>query len=149
MSLPEVAIAILYQRGQFLMQLRDNIPNIVHPGQWGFFGGHIEVGETPEVALVRELAEEIGYVVETDFEKVGAFATEQVIRHVFAVPLIPNVSQLQLNEGWDLALVSPEAIAVGEQYSAAAQGAIPLIPIHQKFLLDFIQQSALDWRNLP
>lgn len=149
MSRPEVAIAILYQRGQFLMQLRDDIPNIVNPGKWGFFGGHIEAGETPEVALVREVEEEIGYVIETAFEKVGAFATEQVIRHVFAVPLIPEVSQLQLKEGWDLALVSPEAIAAGAQYSTAAQQIIPLIPTHQKFLLDFIHQSALDWRNTP
>ncbi len=57
----QVAIAILYRENRFLMQLRDNDPRIVHPGCWGFFGGHIEPGESPEVAVVREVIEEIGY----------------------------------------------------------------------------------------
>lgn len=58
-----VAIAILSQDGQVLMQLRDNIPNIIYPGYWGFFGGHLEPGETPMEALKREIQEEINYAV--------------------------------------------------------------------------------------
>ncbi|NMG61182.1 NUDIX hydrolase, partial [Geitlerinema sp. P-1104] len=38
----EVAIAILHQNGRYLMQLRDDIPTIVYPGQWTFFGGTVE-----------------------------------------------------------------------------------------------------------
>lgn len=58
-----VAIAILYRDNKFLMQLRDNIPTIVYPGYWAFFGGHIEPGETPEVAVRREVLEEINYTL--------------------------------------------------------------------------------------
>ena len=32
-QLVDVAIAILYLDNRFLMQLRDNIPNIIYPGQ--------------------------------------------------------------------------------------------------------------------
>jgi hypothetical protein len=45
-DLPQVAIAILYRQDQFLLQLRDNIPNIAYPGHWGFFGGHLDPGTT-------------------------------------------------------------------------------------------------------
>ncbi|MEB3314276.1 MAG: NUDIX domain-containing protein, partial [Cyanobacteriota bacterium] len=41
---PEVAVAILYQSNQVLLQLRDDHPGIIYPGQWGFFGGHLEPG---------------------------------------------------------------------------------------------------------
>jgi 8-oxo-dGTP diphosphatase len=38
---------------------REWIPNV-----WDFPGGHIEVSETPQHALVRELREELGVVIE-------------------------------------------------------------------------------------
>ena len=57
----EVALAMLQRDGRWLMQLRDEIPNIVAPGCWGLFGGHLDPGETPEQALRRELLEEISW----------------------------------------------------------------------------------------
>ena len=59
----EVALAILTYEDKFLMQLRDNIPTILYPGVWGLFGGHMEAGETPEIAVEREVLEEIGYQI--------------------------------------------------------------------------------------
>ena len=35
-----------------------------HPGQWALPGGRIDAGETPESAALRELAEEVGLVVD-------------------------------------------------------------------------------------
>jgi 8-oxo-dGTP pyrophosphatase MutT (NUDIX family) len=51
--------AFIYQNGRFLLQHRDNIPGIFHPGHWGLFGGSIDIGETPKQCLVRELVEEL------------------------------------------------------------------------------------------
>ena len=54
-----VALAMLERQGRWLLQLRDDIEGIVHPGTWALFGGHLEAGESPEIALRRELLEEI------------------------------------------------------------------------------------------
>nr|WP_228383162.1 hypothetical protein [Synechococcus elongatus] len=43
---PEVALAVVTQGRQYLLQLRDDLDWILYPGQWGLFGGHIEPGET-------------------------------------------------------------------------------------------------------
>jgi 8-oxo-dGTP diphosphatase len=141
---PEVAIAILYDpdRGDRLfMQLRDNIPNILYPGYWGLFGGHIEAGETPEVALVRELQEEIGYQV-TSYRKFGVFADEIAVRHVYAVPLV-GAEGLTLNEGWDMGWVTQAELESGERYSANAQQKRPIGPIHQRILLSFLPKKCV------
>jgi 8-oxo-dGTP pyrophosphatase MutT (NUDIX family) len=56
------SLLLVDQAGRYLMQLRDDIPGILYPGCWGLFGGGIEPGETAEVAMRRELEEEIGFV---------------------------------------------------------------------------------------
>lgn len=146
-----VAIAILYRHGQFLMQLRDHIPGILYPGHWGLFGGHIEAGETPEIAVKRELLEEIGYIPPvvtkfgcySDIAATAILADPQAIRHVFHAALTVEVDQLVLNEGWDLGLLTPEQIIQGECYSSKAGTTQPLGTPHQKILLDFINQTSL------
>lgn len=134
---PVVAIAILYQGDRFLMQLRDNIPGIAYPGCWGLFGGHLEAGETSEVAMQRELLEEIGYQPPslTEFD---CYADERAVRHVYHAPLTVTLTELQLNEGWDMELLTADQIRSGDCYSSRAKQVRPLGSPHQKILLDFI-----------
>ncbi|WP_414527640.1 NUDIX hydrolase [Nodularia chucula] len=132
-----VAIAILYQEDKFLMQLRDNIPGILYPGYWGLFGGHLETGETPEIAVHREVQEEIGYTL-TEFFQFACYADDTVVRHVFHAPLLVELNQLNLNEGWDMGLLTSEDIRQGKCYSPIANEIRPLGAIHQTIILDFM-----------
>ncbi len=135
-SIVRVAIAILYQDDKFLMQLRDDIPNIVYPGHWGLFGGHLESGETPDIAVKRELLEEIGYTPPNLLE-FGCYPDEKAIRHVYYAPLTVELYQLILLEGWDMDFLTVDEIKQGSRYSKKAKGVYPLVPTAQKILLDF------------
>ena len=57
-----VAAALIAADGRILVQQRPL--NKHHGGLWEFPGGKVEPGETPEAALARELAEELGIGVE-------------------------------------------------------------------------------------
>lgn len=131
-----VAIAILYQNNQFLLQLRDNIPNIVYPGHWGLFGGHLEPGESPDIALQRELLEEIGYTPPNLLE-FGSYPDAKAVRHVYHAPLTVELNKLVLQEGWDMDFFTIEEIERGSRYSEKAKGTYPLVPMVQRILLDF------------
>ncbi|MEH2117462.1 NUDIX hydrolase [Nostoc sp.] len=135
-----VAIAILYQKNKFLMQLRDNIPGILYPGYWGLFGGHIEPDETPNIAVKREILEEIGYNLPS-FVEFGCYFNERVVRHVFHAPLLVELNQLVLNEGWDMGLLTLEDINQGNCYSQNAGEVRPLGNVHQRIILDFIETN--------
>lgn len=134
-----VSLGILYQDSKFLLQLRDDIPNIAHPGKWAFFGGHIEENESPDVAIKRELEEEIGYVPPV-ISWFNTFPTPEVIRHIYYGELTVDINQLVLNEGWDMGLWTVEEVIGGDRYSEKAAQVRPIGHPHQEILLNFIQQ---------
>lgn len=55
------AIILENDKGELLLYKRDNKQGIPFPQHWDLIGGHIEDGETPEEALVREVKEELNY----------------------------------------------------------------------------------------
>jgi 8-oxo-dGTP diphosphatase len=53
-----VAAAVIYRREKLLIARRAGSKHLA--GYWEFPGGKIELGETPEECLVREVQEELG-----------------------------------------------------------------------------------------
>jgi 8-oxo-dGTP diphosphatase len=69
-----VAAALVDQSGRILLQKRP----LGRPmaGLWEFPGGKLEDGEMPRSALIRELREELGLIVEADDLIPACFANE-------------------------------------------------------------------------
>ncbi|HET8612782.1 MAG TPA: (deoxy)nucleoside triphosphate pyrophosphohydrolase [Sphingomonas sp.] len=67
------AVALVDGDGRVLVQRR---AHGALAGLWEFPGGKLELGETPEAALVRELAEELGIDVEAACLAPAAFSSE-------------------------------------------------------------------------
>lgn len=59
-----VVLGILVREGRVFVQRRSP-SNPVWPGRWEFPGGKVEVGETEEEALIRELREELQWTPHT------------------------------------------------------------------------------------
>lgn len=132
-----VAMVLLYQQGCFLMQLRDDKPFILYPGQWGLFGGHLEAEENPKRGVIREVKEEIEYEL-LDPQYFRCYSDAEAQRHIFYAPLTADPLELAQNEGQDLDLVSIEAIEKGKNYSDKIKETRTLGSIHRQILLDFV-----------
>lgn len=68
------AVALISPNDEILVQQCS--PGHPHAGLWEFPGGKVEKGETPEGALVRELAEELSIEVAPQDCIAGAFASD-------------------------------------------------------------------------
>ena len=93
-------------------------------------------GETPEIAVVREVMEEINYAMPTP-EFYLLSENDQVIRHVFHAPLTIGLSELTLSEGWDFDLVTVDELKRGDRFSIKANQVRPIGPPHAEILLKF------------
>ena len=96
-----VRVVIHDKHGRILLQKRDDNPTIMEPGCWGLFGGQVENGESLEVALARELREElnsnVGIVKSEIFRaSIGTFGFHNV---VFLMEFSDTYEPLTLNEG--------------------------------------------------
>ena len=94
------------------------------------------MGETPEIAVVREVMEEINYEMPMP-ESYMVSESDEVIRYVFHAPLTVGLSELVLSEGWDFDLVTVEELKQGCRFSVKANQVRPIGPPHAQILLKF------------
>jgi 8-oxo-dGTP pyrophosphatase MutT (NUDIX family) len=109
-----VTAILVDARGRFLVQHRDDRPDIANPGLWGSFGGEIEPHETPAAGFLRELEEELGWRPKTWAMYGAAPYTPQSGRgsdrpnsnliYVYAAALDVPYRQLDLREGQGMAV---------------------------------------------
>ena len=143
-----VSMAVLYQNQSFLMQLRDDKDNILYPGKWGLFGGHLEAEELPQAGLIREVKEEINYFLQEPI-LFRCYADSQVNRYIFFAALEVDLAELELHEGQDFALVPLKDVRLGYYYSEKIAENRHLGAIHREILLDFAvyaQAHVLDFK---
>lgn len=127
----EVAVGLIVaDDGRILLQHRDDRPGVSGAGLWGLFGGHLEPGEQPAEAFLREMHEELGWrprqfepylrrvvpgLPRDDDRGYGA----SVVSHVFAAHLDVPVNGLTLGEGQAMGLFTPDALPDGTVPSLA------------------------------
>lgn len=106
-----VAHGLVFDRdGKFVFYLRDDKPTIPFPNHWDLFGGHLEPGETPHDALLRELREEIGVTpIHTEFFRrydVTSGDAWPNVKHLYVVHLAEAAAELALYEGQELRAIN-------------------------------------------
>ncbi|MCP9883740.1 NUDIX domain-containing protein [Synechococcus sp. ATX 2A4] len=138
----EVALAMAEQQGRWLLQLRDDIEGIVHPGTWGLFGGHLDPGETPEQALRRELREEIRWEAQA-LSFWFLHHNPQRDAHFFRTTLAVSLKALDLREGQDLTLASLEELRTGSIWSPRRRESRPLAPSLQRAVEKLVEEAWL------
>ena len=106
---PVVHLHVFNSRGELYLQKRPEWKDI-QPGKWDTaVGGHIDYGETPEEALVREVSEELGitdftpvfidkYVFESKRERELVY----VHKTLYDGPIRPSKEELEGGRFWSM-----------------------------------------------
>lgn len=108
-----VAAALVDREGRVLLQQRAAGRQMA--GLWEFPGGKVEPGETPEAALARELAEELGIAVAETALVPACFASAPLgERHMILL--------LYICRAWRGEPVALDAVALRWERPAAMRG---------------------------
>jgi 8-oxo-dGTP pyrophosphatase MutT (NUDIX family) len=103
--------------GRFLLQLRDEKPDILHPGLWGSFGGRVEPYETPDDGFLRELWEELQWrpsrhdlYMSAPLRTLSAEDTRSQLIYIYTAPVDAPLSAMTLGEGQAFDVFAPDAL---------------------------------------
>jgi len=100
--------------GEFLLYLRDGKPGIPFPYHWDLIGGHVEEGETPEEALIREVKEEIDFDLKdyTFFKEYLCLEGDAYpnIKYIYSGRIALPIEEIPLLEGERLQFFTKEEI---------------------------------------
>lgn len=80
-KIKKVALLLIYKKDKFLLFKRSS-KETTNANKYGLLGGGIEENETPEQAIVREVMEEAGVVLNT-FKKLKKYTYDGLIIHLF------------------------------------------------------------------
>lgn len=130
-----VVVGVLWSGARLLLQLRDFDAHIADPGQWGFFGGHVEGNENPETGLRRELVEEIGWNA-MELQPLGRFPAADG-KHLiigYRGQVDASLGALVLGEGQEIGVFSPTELGTGYAYSHRWRRSFPLTAITRQGL---------------
>jgi 8-oxo-dGTP diphosphatase len=121
-------VAALIRSSDGLLLLQQGLPGKRHAGLYEFPGGKVDSGETPRGALVREVSEELGLVIEPGALRPAGFAEEAAAEGRSALVLMLYTSlrwsgQPEAREGQTWAWFTPE-----EAWAA------PLAPMDRELL---------------
>ena len=106
---PVVHLHVFNSKGEVYLHRRPDWKDI-QPGKWDTsVGGHIDYGEEPEQALIREVREELG-ITEFTPERVGKYVFESkrekelvyVHRTTYDGPVQPSVEELDGGRFWTI-----------------------------------------------
>ncbi len=94
-----VAVAIpIHKNGKILLHHRDDFDWIPYTNTWGYFGGAVEEGETPEQAMIREIKEEIDFEV-SSYQHFVSHKIPECMTHVYLIYIDKDIEELTLSEG--------------------------------------------------
>lgn len=105
--------AILLFKDGYILQLRDNKPDIAAPGEWSLFGGMVKTKETPLKSIQREIFEELSiqprefqYLWFIDY--IAEFEQELIRSWFFSTDVKDAWSHHKLMEGQDVGIFAYE-----------------------------------------
>lgn len=125
------AVALIDPDGRVLLAQRPEGKSLA--GLWEFPGGKVELGESPEVALIRELREELGIETKASCLAPLTFASHSYDDFHLLMPLFACrrwEGMVTGREGQNLAWVRPERL---RDYLMPPAD-LPLIPILRDWL---------------